>query len=67
MNPPEKFEELITDISYKFIWNNKPEKIKRKTLIAEYEEGGQKMIDINSFLKAQKAMWVKRHARIPRQ
>ena len=57
---PTKFIELITDIAYKFIWQNKPEKIKRQTLIAEYEKGGLKMIDICSFLKAQKAMWVKR-------
>jgi hypothetical protein len=60
MNPPKEFEELITDISYKFIWKNKPEKIKRMTLISDYEHGGQKMIDIKSFLKAQKAMWMKR-------
>ena len=57
--PPE-FIELINDIAYKFLWNNKPEKIRRKTIIADYENGGLKMLDINSFLKAQKATWVKR-------
>jgi hypothetical protein len=60
MVPPDKFVEEIIDISYNFIWNNKPDKIKRKTLIADYENGGQKMLDIPSFLKAQKVMWVKR-------
>ena len=57
---PPNFAEHITDLSYKFVWNNKPNKIKRKTLIAEYEKGGLKMLDIQSFLKAQKVMWVKR-------
>ena len=57
--PPE-FTELINDIAYQFLWNNKPEKIRRKTIIADYEQGGLKMIDINCFLKAQKATWVKR-------
>jgi uncharacterized membrane protein len=60
MSTPTTFIELIVDIAYQFIWHNKPDKIKRQTLIAEYEKGGLKMIDICSFLKAQKAMWVKR-------
>jgi hypothetical protein len=60
MTTPTNFIENIIDIAYKFIWQNKPEKIKRKTLIANYEKGGLKMLDIGSFLKAQKAMWVKR-------
>jgi hypothetical protein len=60
MTTPPNFIETIIDIAYNFIWNNKPDKIKRQTLIAEYEKGGLKMLDIPSFLKAQKAMWVKR-------
>ena len=58
--PPPKYIELISDIAYSFVWQNKPNKIKRKTLIADYENGGMKMLDIESFLKAQKAMWAKR-------
>jgi hypothetical protein len=42
------------------VWQNKPNKVKRDTLIADYEDGGLRMLDISSFLKAQKAMWVKR-------
>jgi hypothetical protein len=41
------------------VWNNKPNKIKQDTLIADYYQGGLKMLDIPSFLKAQKVMWVK--------
>jgi hypothetical protein len=58
--PPPNYIELISDIAYSFVWNNKPNKIKRKTLIADYEQGGMKMLDVESFLKAQKAMWAKR-------
>jgi hypothetical protein len=60
MKSPEDFINNIIDTAYNFIWNYKPDKIKRNTLIAEYEKGGLKMLDIESFLKAQKAMWVKR-------
>jgi hypothetical protein len=60
MTTPADFCKTITDIAFQFLWQNKPEKIKRQTIIAEYEKGGLKMLDIVSFLKAQKAMWVKR-------
>ena len=60
LTPTLKFIDHIIDLVYKFIWNDKPEKIKRKTLIADYEHGGLKMLDIKSFIKAQKVMWVKR-------
>jgi hypothetical protein len=55
-----KFIDHINDIAFKFLWNNKQDKIKRNTIIADYENGGLKMLDIKSFLKAQKAMWAKR-------
>jgi hypothetical protein len=63
LNPPEKFIETINDIAFKFLWNNKPDKVKRKTIIADYKDGGLKMLDFNSFLCAQKVMWVKRLSR----
>jgi hypothetical protein len=60
MTIPDKFIEHLNDLAYHFIWSGKKDKIKRETLIANYEDGGLKMLDIQSFLKAQKAMWVKR-------
>jgi hypothetical protein len=57
---PPNFVEYITNLAYAFVWNNKPNKIKKDTLIADYSQGGLKMLDIPSFLKAQKVMWVKR-------
>jgi hypothetical protein len=60
ITPPQHFLEHIIDIAYKFIWNNKNDKVKRKTLIADYQHGGLKMLDINSFVKAQKIIWIKR-------
>jgi hypothetical protein len=60
MTVPGKFIEHINDLAYKFVWGYKPDKIKRETLIANYESGGLKMLDVKSFLMAQKAMWVKR-------
>jgi hypothetical protein len=57
---PDDFVECINDYAFKFLWSGKNDKIKRKTIIANYSNGGLKMLDIKSFLSAQKAMWVKR-------
>lgn len=46
--------------AYKFIWNNKPEKVSRETLTADIEIGGLKMINFEYIFKAQKVMWAKR-------
>ena len=52
----EAIKEINT-IFYKFLWNDKGDKIKRKIMINDYSEGGLKMIDIASFNKSLKATW----------
>ena len=42
------------------MWDNKPDKISRQTIIQNYENGGLKMIDIDIFMNSIKAGWVKR-------
>ena len=41
-----------------FFWNGKGDKIKRDIMIGDYSQGGLRMIDIQSFNKALKTMWV---------
>ena len=41
-----------------FIWNNKKPKIKHSTLIADYEEGGYKDVDIKSKILSFKVSWI---------
>jgi hypothetical protein len=60
LETPEKFIDEVTDIAFKFLWSGKNDKIKRKTIIADYNDGGLKMLDLRSFLCAQKVMWVRR-------
>jgi exonuclease III len=57
---PDDFVKQLIQVAYNFIWQGKPEKVKRKTVIADYEHGGLKMLDIECFLEAQKVIWVKR-------
>ena len=44
----------INDLIFKFLWENKGDKIKRNGMIADYQEGGLKMLDIMEFNKALK-------------
>jgi hypothetical protein len=49
---------ILKKIFYKFLWNGKKNKIKRSIIINEYEEGGLKLPNIQSFNKALKMSWL---------
>jgi hypothetical protein len=57
---PENVIKELNQIAFNFVWHGKPDKVKRTTIIADYQEGGLKMLDVVSFINAQKVMWVKR-------
>ena len=58
--PNDSFlKELETLFS--FIWGRKGDKIARKIIINDIENGGLKMIDIRSFAKALKIPWIKKY------
>ena len=42
----------------KFLWDNKGDKIERTEMIADYQDGGQKMLEIIEFNKALKISWI---------
>jgi hypothetical protein len=54
------YHKEIEKKCFKFIWNGKPDKIKRNWIINSYERGGLQMIDIKSYFIALKATWVSR-------
>ena len=45
---------------FKFIWVGKPDKVKRNTMIGNFEMGGLNMIDIESYVASLRASWVSR-------
>jgi len=48
----------INNLFFKFLWDNKADKIKRTEMIADYQDGGQKMLDIIELNKALKISWI---------
>lgn len=41
----------INNVLFKFLWDNKDNKIKQTEMIADYRDGGQKMLVIIEFIK----------------
>ena len=60
--PNINFINSIKNKMFEFLWEGKPDKIKRKTIIQNIENGCLKMIDIEFFINSLKASWVKRLA-----
>ena len=52
------FLNEINKVFFNFLWNGKGDKIKRNIMIGDYSQGGLRIIDIQSFNKALKTMWV---------
>jgi len=52
--------QKIDTMLFSYLWDGKPAKIKRNTIIAKIEEGGLKMIDTESMHRAAKIGWIKR-------
>ena len=61
-SPEEETIKEINDMLYKFIYNNmnKQDMIKHKVPIGTYEEGGYRMIAVESQNEANKLAWMKR-------
>ena len=60
--PPHQksFFKDLDKILYEFIWDGKPDKIKRKTLILPIDKGGLGMPYCRIFCKVLKIVWIKR-------
>ena len=46
---------------FSFIWDKKPDKISRRTIIGDYSQGGLKMFHFPSIISGLKIAWVKRY------
>ena len=58
-NPPKSFFEELNSIFFKFIWCNKPDKVKRNVMYNNISSGGLNMINMDVFNTSLKSKWVK--------
>ena len=59
-NPSNNTLKELESIFFKFLWNNKPDKIKRSIITKNYEDGGLKMINVALFVESTKITWIRR-------
>ena len=59
-NPSVEFIIAFERKLFNFVWNNKPDKIKRNSVVQDYKNGGLKMIDFKNFMIALKSSWIRR-------
>ena len=52
----DKFVKLL----FSFIWDDKPDKVKREILSQTHDLGGLKMLDIDAYIKGLKLTWIRR-------
>ena len=56
---PDQILKKIDDMLFKYLWSNKPPKIKRNTIIAPTQSGGLGMVDVHKVHTAAKCSWIK--------
>ena len=56
---PEIVKQIETML-YRFLWNDKPDKVKRLKVIRDVKHGGLNMVDVRSAFMSFKASWVLR-------
>ena len=56
---PKYILEQLDKIIFNFLWNHKPPRVKRETVIAPIDSGGLKMPEVFAFQEAQKISFMK--------
>ena len=59
-SPKENIINQLVSKIYSFIWDNKPDKIKRQVLSQNCDMGGLKMLNIKMYIKGLKLSWIRR-------
>ena len=56
----KEIDVRLNNIIFNFLWNNKPDKIKRKVVCSKAETGGLLYPNMSYYLKSTKISWIKR-------
>ena len=57
----KKIIKEINSVLFKFVWKSRKDKIKRKTLISDYKNGGLRMPHLETLIKTQRIMCMKKY------
>ena len=65
-SPSKEFIKTMNTIFFNFIWDNKPDKVKRIYITQDYQDGGLKMINLEKFIMSIKLTWIRKFFSTPR-
>jgi hypothetical protein len=57
---PKEYIQTFKNIVYEFLWKGKKDPVKRSVLSNDYLEGGLKMTNIDTYIKALQIKWILR-------
>ena len=57
---PKEYIQTFKNIVYEFLWKGKKDLVKRSVLSNDYLEGGLKMTNIDTYIKALQIKWILR-------
>ena len=60
VNVPIEIKQTIKSKLFKFLWNNKNDKIKRESIYQDNDKGGIRMTDVDLMVKGLRLAWVPR-------
>ena len=60
VNVPNEIIYTIKTKLFRFLWNNKKDKIKRESIYQEYDKGRIRMTDVEIMIKALRLAWIPR-------
>ena len=58
--PNKEWLKSLERTFFRFVWNNKTDRISRKTLILDYEDGGLRVPHLDTVVKSLKLTWIRR-------
>ena len=59
-NPNENIIKDLERLLFRYIWIQKNDRISRKTIIQDYQNGGLRMVCVKSLIKSLKVTWIRR-------
>ena len=59
-SPSKEMIQKLNKLFFSFIWNDKPDKIKRIYLTQDFQEAGLRMVNLENFIAALKVSWIRR-------
>ena len=59
-SPKKEFIKKLESLIFNYLWDGKPDKVKREIITNDYVHGGLKMLNLNTFISSLKITWVRR-------